>query len=139
MAYIADGIRQLVYERARGKCEYCQTQQKLVVTMQIDHIIPLAAGGATGIENLSLSCVSCNNSKRDFQFGMDPITGSDARLFHPRRQRWASHFRWSEDGLRLIGLTATGRATVTRLKMNSAAMVISRGEWITMGKHPPKS
>lgn len=137
MAHVADVIRQQVYERARGQCEYCQTQQKLVVTMQIDHIIPLAAGGATAIDNLSLSCVSCNNSKRDFQFGIDPITGLDARLFHPRRQRWASHFRWSGDGLRIIGLTATGRATVNRLKMNGAAMIVSRREWITMGKHPP--
>ena len=137
MARIAAGIRQQVYERARGQCEYCQTQQKLVVTMQIDHVIPLAAGGATTMDNLSLSCVSCNNSKRDFQFGTDRVTGLNARLFHPRQQHWASHFRWSDDGLRIIGLTATGRATVDRLKMNGAALVVARGEWITTGKHPP--
>jgi len=137
MARVAGDIRQQVYERARGQCEYCQTQQKLVVIMQIDHIIPLAAGGATALDNLCLSCVSCNNSKRDFQFGIDPATGLGARLFHPRRQRWTSHFRWSGDGLRIIGLTATWRATVNRLKMNSTAMVVSRGEWVTMDKHPP--
>ena len=97
MASVAVGIRQRVYDRAKGQCEYCQTQQKLVVTMQIDHIIPLAAGGESALDNLCLSCVSCNNNKRDFQFGIDPNTGMDARLFHPRRQRWASHFRWSGD------------------------------------------
>jgi len=66
MARVAIDIRQQVYERARKQCEYCQTQQKLVVVMQIDHVIPLAAGGKTAIDNLCLSCVSCNNSKRDF-------------------------------------------------------------------------
>lgn len=137
MARVALSIRQQVTERARAQCEYCQTQQKLVVVMQIDHIVPLAAGGATAMDNLCLSFVSRNNSKRDFQFGVDPASGLDARLFHPRRQRWASHFRWSGDGLRIIGLTATGRATVNRLKMNSLSMVTSRSEWVTMGKHPP--
>ena len=137
MARVAVGVRQQVYERAKGKCEYCQTQQKLVVVMQIDHIMPLAAGGATAMANLCLSCVSCNSSKRDYQFGIDPASGLEARLFHPRRQRWTSHFRWSEDGRRIIGLTATGRATVHRLNMNRNAMVVARGEWVSMGKHPP--
>jgi len=137
MARVTDDIRQQVYERARRQCEYCQTHKKLVVTMQIDHIIPLAADGATALDNLCLSCVSCNSNKRDFQFGIDPATGLDARLFHPRTQRWATHFRWSDDGLRIIGLTATGRATVNRLRMNGTAMVESRGEWVAMGKHPP--
>ena len=89
------------------------------------------------MDNLCLSCVSCNSRKRDFQFGIDPATSLDALLFHPRRQRRTSHFRWSDDGLRIIGLTATGRATVNRLKMNGVAMVSARGEWVAMGKHPP--
>lgn len=137
MARVAAGIRQQVYERASAQCEYCQTQQKLVVIMQVDHIIPLAAGGATALDNLCLSCVSCNSSKRDYLFGVDPDTGLDTPLFHPRRQRWASHFRWSDDGLRIIGLSATGRATINRLKMNGWAVVVSRREWVAMDKHPP--
>ena len=51
---MAVGIRQRVYDRAKGQCEYCRTQQKLVVTMQIDHIIPLAAGGESALDNLCL-------------------------------------------------------------------------------------
>jgi hypothetical protein len=39
-------------------------------------------------------------------------------LFHPRRQRWSRHFRWSADGLHLEGLTRVGRATVERLALN---------------------
>ncbi|MCY4018272.1 MAG: HNH endonuclease signature motif containing protein [Chloroflexi bacterium] len=139
MSRVTAGIRQQVYERARRQCEYCQTQQKLVVTMQIDHIIPLAAGGATAMDNLCLSCVSCNSNKRDFQFRIDPATGTHARLFHPRTQRWATHFCWRDDGLCIVGLTATGRATINRLRMNGTAMLESRGEWVAMGKHPPVS
>lgn len=137
MARIAIGTRQQVYERARGQCEYCQTQQKLVVNMQIDHILPMASGGESALDNLCLSCVGCNSSKREFQIGLDPTTGLDVSLFNPRRQSWASHFRWSDDGLLIIGLTATGRATVNRLKMNRPAIVVARREWATMGKHPP--
>ena len=137
MSRVTDSIRQQVFERAKGQCEYCQTQQKLVVVMQVDHVVPLAAGGATDLDNLCLSCASCNNNKRDFQFGADPETGQLSRLYYPRRQRWASRFRWSDDGIHILGLTATGRSTVVRLKMNGTAMVVSRAEWVAMGKHPP--
>ena len=38
-------------------------------------------------------------------------SGSRVRLFHPRQQFWAEHFRFM--GHRIEGLTPTGRATVT--------------------------
>ena len=39
-------------------------------------------------------------------------------LFHPRRDEWNQHFAWSPDGLRLIGITAVGRATIELLDIN---------------------
>ena len=104
--------------------------------MQIDHIIPQAVGGTTALDNLCLACIGCNSYKRDFQVGLDPITDEEALLFNPRQQQWDDHFQWSDSNLRLIGLTATGRATINRLRINRAEMVESRREWVDAGKHP---
>ncbi len=38
---------------------------------------------------------------------------------------------------RYFGLTATGRATIQRLKMNRPAVVGARKEWLEAGWHPP--
>jgi hypothetical protein len=46
MAYISNALWQLVTARARGLCEYCQTAQTIVIELEIDHIVPEAAGGA---------------------------------------------------------------------------------------------
>jgi hypothetical protein len=137
MAHISAALRHEVTERARGRCEYCQTQQEIVVSMEIDHIVPEAAGGETISENLCLACIGCNGFKLDFQSGIDPDTSQEAPLFNPRTQTWTDHFQWSDDGLRLIGLTTTGRATITRLQMNRDAVVNSRRRWVEVGWHPP--
>lgn len=137
MAWVSSRLRRQVAERARYFCEYCQTQRKMVVTMQIDHIIPKAAGGTTALDNLCLACIGCNSFKRDFQVGLDPTTEEESPLFNPRQQQWDDHFQWSDSKLRLIGLTATGRATISRLRINRAELVDSRREWVDAGKHPP--
>ena len=57
-----DGIRQRVYERAHGCCEYCQTcEDHTGQVMQVDHIDP---HGSDALENHCFSCWSINNSKR---------------------------------------------------------------------------
>ena len=122
MAYISESLRQEVTDRARGRCEYCQTQQVIVVSMEIDHIVPESAGGETTLDNLCLACVGCNGFKLDFQSGIDPETEQEVRLFNPRVQDWHDHFRWSNNGLEVIGLSATGRATIARLRMNRDAV-----------------
>jgi hypothetical protein len=82
--------------------------------------------------------VGCNGFKLDFQSGIDPETEQEARLFNPRVQDWHDHFRWSDDGLRVNGLTAVGRATIARLRMNRDALVNSRRRWVEAGWHPPQ-
>jgi hypothetical protein len=59
-------------------------------------------------------------------------------LFNPRLQRWTPHFTWSEDGTKVIGRTACGRATVGALRLNNAIAVMVRREWVAAGWHPPK-
>jgi len=56
-------------------------------------------------------------------------------LFNPRRQKWATHFRW--DGPVLIGRTAIGRVTVTLLRINDPLRVELREELIEEGVFPP--
>jgi hypothetical protein len=56
----------------------------------------------------------------------DPQTGRQVVLFYPRRQRWKDHFRW--DGVRVVGLTAKGRATIAALRLNHALILAIRAE-----------
>ena len=137
MSYIPEKLRQQVIKRAQGRCEYCQTQQVIVVAMEIDHIIPEASDGQSTLENLCLACIGCNGFKYSFQTGIDPTTGIESELFNPRSQLWSDNFKWSDDGLEIIGLTPTGRATVNRLRMNRDAIMKSRQRWVQAGWHPP--
>ncbi len=138
MVHIPAGLRQQVIERAGGRCEYCQTPRAIVIEMAVDHIVPVAAGGETTIDNLCLACISCNARKLDFQEAVDPESGETALLFNPRTQRWEAHFRWEEDGVRLVGLTPVGRAAVERLRMNRPLLVEARRLWVEAGWHPPE-
>lgn len=107
--------------------------------LEIEHIIPLAQGGGSDESNLWLSCPLCNRYKADKISARDPLTGEDAALFNPRTQVWADHFRWSEDGLRIIGLTPTGGATVAALHLDDDPdALLVRSYWVLAGWHPPQ-
>lgn len=67
---------------------------------------------------------------------VDPTTGAEAPLFHPKLDHWFEHFAWSEDGARILGLTPTGRATVEALKINRPQMLELRRYWLANGNHP---
>jgi hypothetical protein len=66
---------------------------------------------------------------------VDPTSGRKVALFHPRRQRWRDHFRWV--GVRILGLTPTGRATVSALRMNRPLTLAIREEEAQRNRHPP--
>lgn len=136
---ISTQLRRKVRAIAGGRCEYCQSLETLMgVTFEVDHIVPTSAGGKTVLGNLCLSCPTCNRHKGARETALDPVTQQQVPLFHPREQAWMGHFVWSDDGTRVIGLTASGRATVEALRMNRAAMIELRQYWVAMGKHPPK-
>jgi len=138
MPYLAPTLRRAVEARAQGRCEYCGAPQAIVVEMEVDHIVPQAAGGASDLGNLCLTCIGCNGFKLAYQTGTDPDTGQEAPLFHPRNQRWDEHFGWSTDGAYVLGLTPIGRATVMRLRMNRERLVEARRLWTEAGWHPPR-
>lgn len=69
ITYIPADLRRLVYERAKGHCEYCLIPETVVlVAHQIDHIISEKHGGLTNAGNLALSCAVCNKHKGE-RFG----------------------------------------------------------------------
>ena len=140
MAYISFQLRQDVAERAKNRCEYCQSPELITGgPLHIEHIIPEAVGGSTTLDNLALACARCNLHKGTrFRF-RDPITRQTVLLFNPRTQKWSRHFSWSTDGTRIIGRTRSGRATIIALRMNHATIVISRSLWVNLDIHPPKN
>jgi 5-methylcytosine-specific restriction endonuclease McrA len=58
---IPSDLRRLVFERDGGWCVECGSNFDL----QYDHVLPVALGGATTVENLQLLCADCNRRKSD--------------------------------------------------------------------------
>lgn len=130
--------KKAVAERANGCCEYCRSQARFAIQpFSIEHIIPRSQDGETVMDNLALSCQGCNNHKYNKTEGRDPVSGDLVPLYHPRNQQWSDHFAWNDDFSLIIGLTATGRATVETLQINREGVVNLRRVLYTMGEHPP--
>jgi 5-methylcytosine-specific restriction endonuclease McrA len=130
----AETVRR-VHQRAENRCEYCQTARRVMgQAMHVEHIHP---DGPDTLENLCLSCPSCNLSKAQATAALDPDTDETVPLFNPRLQSWSVHFAWIHNGQVLRGLTPTGRATIVRLRMNQPRIVEARSIWILAGIHPP--
>jgi hypothetical protein len=135
MASRAD--RLFVSERAESRCEYCRAPQVVTgVTFHIEHIIPRTRGGEDSRANYALSCITCNAHKADCVTGTDPHTRAELPLFHPRREKWESHFRFVSASLEVRGITPTGRATVARLQMNERKQIESRKLWVELDIYP---
>lgn len=136
--HISDSLRQRIREQADYRCGYCLCHQNYVFApLEIDHIIPVVLGGTDDEENLWLACPMCNSFKGTQAYVYDPVTGQRTRLFNPRSQKWARHFQWSEDGIKIIGRTVAGRATVVALRLNNMLAVVVRSAWVSAGWHPP--
>ncbi|MCE7986902.1 MAG: HNH endonuclease [Caldilinea sp. CFX5] len=134
---ISDAIRQRLEAIAGYRCSYCRSPMAAGVAMVVEHIIPLAAGGSNGIDNLCLACYRCNQFKGSKITAVDPQSAEAAPLFNPHTQSWAEHFQWAADGLEVFGLTASARATIALLRMNDPWLVQARQIWRIAGIHPP--
>lgn len=127
--------RELVWRRARSRCEYCQMPQQFdPLLFEIDHIIAEKHLGPTKPSNLALACFHCNNFKGPNIAGRDPVTKKLVPLFDPRHDAWQDHFAWH--GANLVGRTPTGRATVQVLAMNLAHRVAHRSSLMMEGVFP---
>jgi HNH endonuclease len=120
-----DELTQLVWQRARHRCEYCQLhQQSSRLVFEIDHIIAKKHGGLTTTANLALTCFYCNRFKGSNIAGRDHRSRKVVPLFHPRRHKWSRHFRWN--GPVLVGRTPAGRATIVVLNINHPEAIATR-------------
>lgn len=136
---IPAAVIQRVRAAAQNRCGYCLSPQELVMArLEIEHIIPRAQGGSDSESNLWLACPLCNRHKSSATHAPDPLTGEWTPLFNPRTQQWFEHFCWSDDGIRIIGLTPEGRATVLALHLSDDPdALLVRGYWVMAGWHPP--
>lgn len=136
--YVSVLLTAQILADAGHRCGYCRTDERLTGSLlSIEHILPIAAGGPTERENLWRSCRECNERKGAQVQATDPESGEIIALYNPRTQSWDDHFRWSEDGLLVIGLTAIGRATVVAIDLNRPHQIVARQRWAMVGWHPP--
>lgn len=118
MSYIPESLRREVAVRAQHRCEYCLLHERFTLKRhEVDHIRAEKHGGATVSENLCLSCFECNRNKGSDLSSVDPMTDEIVPLFHPRRDAWQEHFRFTETG-EIEGITPKGRVTAALLGFN---------------------
>ena len=122
VTYILNVLRNLVYKRAKGLCEYCLISEEVCFAKHhIDHIIAEKHGGLTVESNLALSCSKFKGSDIS---SIDGETDEITPLFNPRKHSWSEHFN-IENGY-FVGLTPNARATIRLLQLNNLARVEER-------------
>lgn len=129
------GLRLLVQSRARFRCEYCLIHEEdSHFSHQADHIIASKHRGQTREDNLAWACYLCNVRKGSDIASVDIETGQIARLFNPRTDNWAEHFR--VDAGRIVPLTPIGRVTEYLLQFNQPESVQQRRWLAAAGRYP---
>lgn len=78
MATVPQRLRWRVFQRDGFRCTYCGRSAKDGVELQADHVISVADGGATTLDNLTTACWECNSGKSTDSLGLEPI---DARTW----------------------------------------------------------
>lgn len=132
---ISTALRQVIFDRAEGRCEYCLLAQTVVAHKhEPDHIIPKQHEGQTTAANLALACARCNRYKGYNVGSFDPESGQLVPFFHPRRQIWSEHFYL--DGAIIQPLTPEGRVTAKMLHFNDAERIEERQKLIEVGLYP---
>ena|SRR5205085_9613879 len=126
-----------VAARAGHRCEYCRAPEAVFnLPFEVEHIIPSSRQGTDDESNLALACRACNLHKRNYMTGPDHLTQSEVRSYDPRRDQWNEHFDPDLETGELYGLTPIGRATVTRLQMNTSVQLEARRKWMRLRLFP---
>ena len=96
--YIPAAVRREVYEREGGTCAYVgEGQRRCGSTLRLEyqHIVPVARGGRSTLENITLYCRAHNLLQAEKDFGAEHVrrkqlersaADSLVRLGYPRRQ-----------------------------------------------------
>ncbi len=135
---VSTALRRLVQMRARGRCEYCLIHEEdSHFPHQPDHVVAKKHRGASPEDNLAWACYLCNLLKGSDIASVDIESGQIVRLFDPRSDRWADHFRL-EDG-QIVPLTPIGRVTEYLLQFNQPQSVQERRWLMEAGRYPRDS
>ena len=94
--------------------------------LHVEHIKARKHGGDDSELNLAFACDRCNFSKGSNLSGIDSESDEIVPLFNPRTQSWTDHF--AMQGVTIVGMTPTGRATVQVLNMNAKRRLQLRSE-----------
>lgn len=138
VTHIPAALRRRVVGRAGDRCEYCLLPADVAFfPHEVDHVVAEKHGGTTSLDNLALTCWRCNRHKGSDLGSIDPQTGTFSFLFHPRTQRWRTHFALDAD--LIVGLTPEGRTTVRLLQLNTVERIVERRQLVEQGrlKEPP--
>ena len=109
-AHVPAALRQRVWERASGLCEYCLLHERDDwLAFQIDHLISRKHGGRTAYSNLALACLDCNLAKGSDLGSLTRRSSVLIPFFNPRKDKWADHFRLNVH--RIVPLTDIGEVT----------------------------
>jgi len=61
---ISQKLRFEIFQRDKFTCQYCKkSKDEDNIKLEIDHIIPISAGGTDDYHNLTTSCKKCNRGK----------------------------------------------------------------------------
>jgi 5-methylcytosine-specific restriction endonuclease McrA len=132
--YIPAALRRQVIERAKNCCEYCLIHEDDVsMRHEVDHIIAEKHGGTTTEENLAYACFLCNNNKGSDIASLSR-SGIVTRLFQPRSDIWAEHFRL--DNAQIVPITDIGEATEWILGFNTTERCEERRGLIALDRYP---
>lgn len=132
---ISTALRQTVFDRAKGRCEYCLLPQTVAVHKhEPDHIIPRQHDGETHPDNLALACFRCNRYKGYNVGSFDPQTGNLVAFYNPRTQVWSEHFHL--EGAFIHPLTPEGRVTEKMLHFNDTDRVEEREKLREVNLYP---
>lgn len=121
--------------RAGHRCEYCLIyEQDAGFPHQVDHIVSRKHGGSSTADNLALACIICNRYKGSDVASINPGSGQVVRLFHPRHDQWADHFRIQAEVIE--ALTEVGMVTLQVLRLNAPERLAERRLLQTLNAYP---
>ena len=135
MTYVPVQIKRQVIQRATDCCEYCRlSQEDYPFSFHMEHVISEKHDGPTTLENLALSCPTCNSFKGSDIAGADKETGKPVFLYNPRKQKWEDHFVIVN--MLIEGKTPEGKLAVRLLQLNHTDRLTSRALLIKLGRFP---
>jgi superfamily II DNA or RNA helicase len=83
-AEFTDELKQQVFARDNNTCLCCGKKRRKGVTLNADHILPVAMGGRNAISNMQTLCKHCNTVKGvneiDFRTNVSPLSEPKSKL-----------------------------------------------------------